>query len=81
MCTTMMAFVFDVIFFSISSGSIFRCSGLTMSQNTGVAPTYLIQFTDAANVNEGQSTSSPGLMSVKIQERCKASVQFDILTA
>ena len=52
-----------------------------MSQKTGVAPTYLIQFTEAAKVNEGQSTSSPDCNPHVKHAKCKASVQFDTLIA
>ena len=40
-----------------------------------------MQFAEAANVNEGQRTSSPGLKPARIQAICNATVQLDTASA
>src|SRR3989339_1505040 len=76
-----MALVFDVISCSILSGLILIFSKLFISQNTGTAFTYLIAFTVAAKVREGQITSSPSETFNILNAKCSESVQFERETA
>ena len=45
-----------------------------MSTKTGLAPTDLMEFAVATKVNDGTSTSSPGLTSIAYREACSAAV-------
>ena len=45
-----------------------------MSTKTGLAPTDLTEFAVATKVNDGTSTSSPGLISIAYREACSAAV-------
>ena len=55
----MIALVFEVIAFSISSGNMVHVIG-SISTITGVAFAYRTAFMVAANVKSGTITSSPG---------------------
>src|SRR5690606_10491636 len=77
--TTTIALVLTVISVSISRGLMLKSSSEITSQKTGVAPTYLIALTLATKVNDGQITSSPGLIPSTSNARCNAAVQFVIV--
>ena len=69
----MMALVRGVTFFSTRFGSRLNVLG-SISANTGTAPSRAIEPAVAKNVNEGQITSSPGLIPRAISEQSRASV-------
>ncbi len=62
----MIALVRGVIASAIRSGSMLKVSG-RMSAKTGVAPSRVMQLTDAKKVKLGTITSSPGPMSNAIR--------------
>jgi len=45
-----------------------------ISTKIGLAPTDLTEFAVATKVNDGTSTSSPGLISIAYREACNAAV-------
>ena len=61
MCTGRIPVVFSVSASPADSGVMLSVTG-SMSQNTGVAPSYRRQFADATKLNGVVTTSSPGCM-------------------
>src|SRR5450756_108752 len=76
----MIALVRSVILARTSSGSICHVSAQE-STKTGVAPAYLIAFTDAMYVSVGTMTSSPGPIPRATSAKCKATVPFETAVA